>query len=164
MSKTTTPTPAPTISLHFESRLDASREAVWLWITSLHGISAELRPLLRMSAPRGVRSLDNLAFMPGRRLFRSRVYLLGLLPIDRSDLTLLELDPGCGFLEQSPMLSMRLWRHERRILDCPGDPDAVLLSDHLSFTPRWLPGLVGWFLQRVFRHRHAVLRSAFGTS
>jgi hypothetical protein len=154
---------AKTISLHFESPLRASREAVWLWITSLEGISAELRPLLRMTAPRGVRSLDNLNFVPGRRLFRSHVWLFGLLPLDRSDLTLLELDLGRGFLEQSPMLSMRLWRHERRILDCPGDPDAVLLSDHLTFTPRWLPGLVGWFLRRVFQHRHAVLRSAFGT-
>ncbi|MDE0856747.1 MAG: hypothetical protein OSA97_20220 [Nevskia sp.] len=155
---------ATTISLHFESRLTAPRERVWQWITSLHGISAELSPLLRMSAPRGVRGITDLDFQPGRRLFRSRVYLFRLLPIDRSDLTLLQLDPGRGFLEQSPVWSMRLWRHERRIHDCPDDPAAVLLSDRLSFTPRWTPRLVGWFLRRVFLHRHAVLRSTFGTS
>jgi ligand-binding SRPBCC domain-containing protein len=154
----------PTISLRFESRLHAPREAVWQWITSVHGISAELRPYLRMSAPRGVRSLTDLAFEPGRRLFRSRVYLFGLLPIDRSDLTLLELAPRRGFLEQSPVWSMRLWRHERRLLDCPGDPGAVVLTDQLSFTPRWTPRLVGWFLRRVFEHRHAVLRTRFGTA
>jgi hypothetical protein len=33
--------------------------------------------------------------------------------VDRSDLTFLELEPGRRFLEQSPMLSMKLWRHER---------------------------------------------------
>ena len=155
---------AATISLHFESRLKAPREQVWQWITSLRGISAELSPLLRMSAPRGVRGITDLDFQPGRRLFRSRVYLFRLLPIDRSDLTLLELDPGRGFLEQSPVWSMRLWRHERRILDCADDPGTVRLIDRLSFTPRWTPRLAGWFLRRVFLHRHAVLRSTFGSS
>jgi ligand-binding SRPBCC domain-containing protein len=153
-----------TISLRFESKLRAPRAAVWDWITSLQGISAELRPLLRMTAPRGVGSITDLRIEAGRRLFRSRVYLFGALPIDRSDLTLLELEPGQGFLEQSPMLSMRLWRHERRILDCAGDPGAVLLTDQLTFTPRWMPGLVGWFLRQVFRHRHSVLRAHFGTA
>jgi len=151
----------PMISLHFESRLSAPRERVWQWITSLRGISAELSPLLRMTAPRGVRNIVDLEFTPGVRLFRSRVYLFGILPIDRSDLTLLELDPGRGFLEQSPMLSMRLWRHERRIIDYSGDASAVRLIDHLTFSPRWAPGLVRWFLRLVFLHRHAVLRSTF---
>ncbi len=153
----------PMISLHFESRLGAPRERVWQWITSLRGISAELSPLLRMTAPKGVHNIADLEFRPGVRLFRSRVYLFGILPIDRSDLTLLELDPGHGFLEQSPMLSMRLWRHERRILAYPDDASAVRLIDQLTFTPRWAPGLVRWFLRRVFLHRHAVLRSAFAS-
>jgi len=157
----TSPAISPAISLQFESKLGAPREWIWDWITSLRGISAELSPLLRMTAPRGVLNITDVEFKPGVRLFRSRVYLFGILPIDRSDLTLLELDPGRGFLEQSPMLSMRLWRHERRILDCPDDASASLLIDRLSFSPRWAPGLVRWFLRRVFLHRHAVLRAAF---
>ncbi len=146
-SPTISPAMPPAISLQFESKLGAPREWIWEWITSLRGVSAELSPLLRMTAPKGVRGITDVEFKPGVRLFRSRIYLFGILPIDRSDLTLLELDPGRGFLEQSPMLSMRLWRHERRILDCPDDSTASLLIDRLSF-PRagrraWCAGSCG---------------------
>jgi hypothetical protein len=73
---------------------------------------------------------------------------------------LLELERGRGFVEESPMGSMRLWRHERRIVDAP-DPDAVVLSDRLTFEPRVARGLVRWFIRYAFTHRHAVLRAHF---
>lgn len=99
---------------------------------------------------------------PGVPLFRSRILLLGLLPIDHSDLTLLELEPGVGFIEQSRMGSMKLRRHERHIVPCPGDPAAVVLVDRLTFQPRRMKPLVDWFIRRVFKHRHDVLRANFG--
>jgi hypothetical protein len=53
---------------------------------------------------------------------------------------------------------MRAWRHEREILDHPERPDAVVLRDTVTFVPR-LPRAVGtWFVDALFRHRHAVLR------
>ena len=145
------------ITLCYESRLRAPQARIWTWITSVDGISRELRPWLRMTAPRRVRSLEDVQVRPGERLFRSYVFLFGVLPIDYSDMTLLELEPGRGFVEQSPMASMALWRHERHIL--PGEEGAWRLVDRLTFRPRLAAPLTRWFIQRVFTHRHRVLRA-----
>ena len=150
------------ISLRFESKLHAPTARVWEWITSVEGISAEMRPFLRMTMPKGIRSLDEMQIEPGVRMFRSYVFLFGVLPIDYSDMTLVELDAGRGFIEQSPMGSMELWRHERRIVPCPSDPSAVLLVDQLTFRPRMAQRFVGWFIRQVFAHRHRVLRAHLG--
>ena len=147
------------VVLTFRSELRASSDQVWSWITSVDGISRELWPILRMTTPRGLRSLRDVRIEPGRRLFRSWVLLFGILPIDRSDLTLLRLDDGSGFVEQSPMLSMRLWRHERW-LEPSGDGTA--LTDRLTFVPRLATAVTRWFIVTVFAHRHAVLRRALG--
>jgi hypothetical protein len=151
-----------TISLRFESKLHAPPVRIWEWITSLEGISAEMWPFFRMTFPKGLRSLDDVQINLGARMFRSFVFLFGVLPIDYSDMTLLELDIGHGFVEQSPMGSMKLWRHERRIVPCHSDPTAVLLVDQLTFCPRIAPRFVGWFIRQVFTHRHKVLSANLG--
>lgn len=148
------------ISLRFESRLHAPPELVWEWITSIKGISAEMWPFFRMTTPKGIRSLSDMQIKPGVRMFRSYVLLFGVLPIDYSDMTLVELDYGWGFVEQSPMGSMKSWRHERRIAPCPSEPSAVLLVDQLTFRPRIAQRLVEWFIRKVFTHRHKVLRAS----
>lgn len=150
------------VSLRFESELNAPRERVWAWITSAAGVSAEMRPLLRMTWPKGVRSLDELDIRPGERMFRSRVFLFGVLPFDYSDMTLLEFSPGHGFLEQSPMGSMKVWRHERRIRPSAVDPARTVLTDELTFEPKRARRLVSWFIRLFFMHRHDVLRASFG--
>jgi hypothetical protein len=152
-------------TLEFRSRLQARPAQIWDWIVSADGIRRELRPLLDMSVPPGVASLADVTVAPGARLFRSRMHLFGLIPIGHSDLTLLELEPGKGFVEQSPMTGMRLWRHERRILEVPGDCDgdggACELVDRLGFRPYGPARLVRFFIRRLFLHRHAVLRAQF---
>lgn len=153
-----------TFTLQLATRLRATRESLWDWITSVEGIRAEMWPLLRMTVPGTLRGIADAMIAPGQRLFRSRILLFGILPVDYSDLTLLELRPGEGFLEESPMGSMKLWRHERRIIANPADPAAVILVDRLTFEPRRAATLVGWFVKRVFEHRHAVLRAHFGTA
>ncbi len=150
------------ISFRFESKLHAPAARVWEWITSIEGISAEMWPFFRMTTPKGIRSLSDLSIQPGVRMFRSHVFLFGVLPIDYSDMTLVELDSGRGFVEQSPMGSMELWRHERRIAPCPSDSSAVLLVDQLTFRPRTAQRFVGWFIRHVFLHRHNVLRAHLG--
>lgn len=150
------------ISLRFESKLHAPIDHVWEWITSVKGISAEMWPFFRMTFPRGILSLNDMDVKLGVRLFRSYVFLFGVLPVDYSDMTLLELSVREGFIEQSPMGSMRLWRHERRIMQCPSDPHAVLLIDHLTFQPRIAKRIIGWFIRHVFVHRHEVLKKNLG--
>ena len=146
------------VDLTFRSELRAPQDRVWAWITSVEGISRELWPLLKMTAPRNVRSIQDIPMKPGRPLFRTWVLLFGLLPIDRSDLTLLQLEEGRKFVEQSPMLSMSLWRHERT-LEAAGE--RTILTDKLTFKPRLIRTLTAWFIQTVFTHRHAVLRKQF---
>lgn len=129
-------------------------------MTSFEGISTEMRSWMRMSVPRGITRLTDIDFVPGKPMFRSWLLLFGLLPVDWSKLTLLELDEGRGFIEQSPMGSMKLWRHERRIEEAE---QGCVLLDRLSFEPRFARPLVAWFVRRFFEHRHAVLRRHLGT-
>jgi len=149
----------PRVTLTFESRLSTTPARAWDWITSLRGISAELAPLLRMTAPKSLERLSDTTVVPGQRLFRSWVLLFGFLPVDRSDLTLVALDVGSGFVEVSPMLGMRYWRHERTLAPIAG---GTVLTDRLTFEPRFVASFVAWFIATVFRHRHAVLRRAMG--
>lgn len=150
-----------THALVLHSRLDAGRDAVWQWITGFDGITRELMPLMRMTVPRGIRRLDDMQVIPGERLFRSVILLGGVVPVDYSDLTLIALTPGRGFVEESPMGSMAYWRHERCIED-RSDAPGVILVDRLRFRPRVaaIPALP--LVRTLFRHRHAVLVRAFG--
>lgn len=149
----------PPVVLTFSSDLNASPERVWQWMTSTSGILQEMAPLMRMTVPSSFTDLSTSAVPLGQRLFRSWVLLFGVLPIDRSDLTLLSLDPGKGFVEESPMLTMKLWRHERTIQVVDG---RTRLTDRLTFEPRFASSLVSWFVDTMFTHRHAVLRRELG--
>ena len=121
--------------LEFRSRLRVAREPLWQWITSLKGIAAEMRPLLGMSAPPGIRGLADVDITVGVPLFSCQLWLFGVFPIDHLELTLRSMRPGHGFVEQSPMKLMRLWRHERTIVEsAPGAVD-VELVDQLEFQP-----------------------------
>lgn len=152
------------INLGFESTLSCSPETAWSWITSVQGISKELRPYLRMTTPHDVRRLSDIQFVAGQRLFRSYVLLFGILPIDFSDLTLIELNPMKSFKEESPMGSMRFWRHERSIVHSPGPLQKITIKDQLTFVPRFAPKIVAWFIHQIFTHRHRVLRAGLGNN
>ena len=143
------------------SRLAAPPEVVWARVSTVAGVNSELRPIVRMTAPRGLDSLVHTDVVLGARLFRSWILLFGLVPIDYDDLTLVRLDPGRGFHERSPMLSQRVWEHERTL-----EPEGTvcLLTDRLRFEPR--PPIPAALVERVvrllFRHRHRRLRERFG--
>lgn len=140
------------------SALAAAPEVVWAHATSVAGVNHELGPVLRMTAPDGV-SLEQAPL--GTPLFRSWVLLLGLLPVDYDDLTLVELEPGRRFLERSRMLSSSMWEHERVLTSVPG---GCLVEDRVRFRPR--VRLTGPVLRVVvaalFSHRHRRLRARFG--
>ena len=146
-------------TLSFESTLAAGPEKVWAWITSFDGISKEMAPILQMSTPKGVRDIASISFEPGVPMFRSWISLGGILPIDFSDLTLLSLTPGVGFVEQSRMGSMRLWRHERAICAVGS---GCRVTDTLTIQPRFGGRLAVAFVRKFFTHRHNMLRKHLG--
>jgi len=147
--------------LELVARLRAPREEVWRAVTSFDGIAEEMGPWLKMTAPRRVRSLADLDVRPGERLFRSWILLFGRVPIDFSNLTLVSIEEGRGFVEESPMGSMRRWRHARELED--GDaPGTTVLTDTLDFEPRFAAPIVAAIVGRFFAHRHAALARRFG--
>jgi len=109
-----------------------------------------------MRFPTGIENLDALTVVPRRPLFRSSFFLLGIVPIDYSHVTLLEIEPGVGFVELSQMGSMKRWRHERRI---EGSAEGSVITDRLEFEPRLCRGVSKWLVQKLFEHRHRSLRS-----
>jgi ligand-binding SRPBCC domain-containing protein len=143
------------------SRLDAAPADVWAWITTWAGINDELRPWLRMTAPRLVRERGLAELVVGERLCRSWILALGVIPIDYDDITVVRVDEGRGFLERSPMLSQSLWEHERTLE--PAD-SRCLITDRVRYQPRGpIPArALRPVLAAIFRHRHRRLRRHFG--
>jgi ligand-binding SRPBCC domain-containing protein len=131
-------------------------------VSSVAGINDEFWPLFRMTAPRRLREhgLSEEVEL-GKRICRSWVLLLGVLPIDYDDITLVRLDPPNGFLECSSMLWQRSWQHERALKQLP---QGCLLTDSIRYQPRLpIPDIaVRTLYRRVFRHRHRRLRRRFG--
>jgi hypothetical protein len=143
--------------LIISSELGASAEAVWARAIDPAGINHELRPLMRMTVPKGAEDfgLDNLE--PGH-IGRSWIFYLGFLPLDYDDLNIVRVEPGRSFLERSTMLSMRLWEHERTLE--PLGEGRCRIEDRLAWEPRLpLPG--AWLrpvVNAIFNHRHRCLR------
>ena len=142
------------------SLVAAPPEGVWDRITTPAGINHELRPWMRMSVPPGFDGLEPESVELGVPIGRSWVFLLGVIPFEYDDVTLVELEPGRRFLERSPMLSQRTWQHERIVEPAEG---GSRVTDRIRMEPRLgLPArpLVPAF-RAVFRHRHRRLRAWF---
>jgi len=82
----------------FTSELKASKSEVWKWMTSLEGISKEMSPLMVMTAPANVKSIESVVFEPGKPIFRSWLLLFKVLPFDYSNFTLERVDVDTGFV------------------------------------------------------------------
>jgi hypothetical protein len=154
--------PHPPVTLEFQSTLRASRTELWNWITDITCLRKEMMPFLRMTAPRGVARLTDVQVTLGKPLFRSWILYFGVLPLDYSKVTLLSFAFEQGFVEQSPMASMRVWRHTRQILPHPELSNTSILRDTLEFQPRFLHAFTVWFVRCFFTHRHSVLRRELG--
>lgn len=152
----------PPAEITVASRLQARPDRVWDRVITPAGINDELRPVMRMTVPRGFERLDPATVELGRPLGRSWVLLFGLVPVDFDEITLVRLEEGHGFLERSRLLSQRVWEHERTLE--PAADGGCLLTDRVRWEPRM--GLPGWPLRplfrAIFRHRHSRLRRRFG--
>ena len=149
-------------SFEVSSLVQAAPQEVWERVITAAGINYELRPWMRMTLPRGVERLDPESVELGRPIGRSWVLLLGVLPFDYDDITLVELEPGRRFLERSATLSQRSWQHERTVEPAEGG-DASRVTDRIRLEPRLgFPGaLLRPILRALFRHRHRRLRAWF---
>jgi ligand-binding SRPBCC domain-containing protein len=149
-----------------ESVVDASAEQVWARVVTPEGINDEVRPWMTMSMPRSAKDLTVDTVPIGTPVGRCWLRLFGVLPFDFDHLTIAELDPGRGFDEQSTMLSMRSWRHQRTV-----EPDGgakTVVRDRLTFELRaplrLLTPIVGRGIDALFAHRHRRLQRHFDDS
>ena len=149
------------------SRIGAPADVVWARVTTPEGINDELMPIMRMTMPASMRGRSIADVTSGTHLGRSWLLLFGAIPFDYDDLTIAVVEP-CHFLEQSTMLSMSAWEHERTII---GDGDESIVSDRIGFELRrplvLVPGLARLLhagIERMFRHRHRRLDRYFRSS
>lgn len=147
-----------TVRITFESIIPATPNELWNWSTSVRGVEAEMRPLLKLHFPAGMTHIPQDDASLGKVLGNCEFLLFGILPVDLSRLTFVEIEPGRRFVEQSRLLSMKSWRHERVIAH---GLDGTRVVDTLEFTPRFAAGIVKWFVSRMFEHRHVMLRRQF---
>lgn len=147
-----------TVHVTFESKLPATPKTLWDWSTSVDGIATEMGPILTMHFANGGIPVPQDQSGVGKVLGKCTFKLFGILPIDLSRLTFVDVDPGHSYVEQSQLMSMKHWRHERIVE--PGC-DGTRVVDKLEFTPRLPAVLAKWFISQVWKHRHAVLQRQF---
>jgi ligand-binding SRPBCC domain-containing protein len=149
-----------------ESIVDAPAEQVWARVITPEGINDEVRPWMTMSMPRGAKSLtiDNVPI--GETIGRAWLRLFGVVPFDYDRLTIAELVPGRSFDEQSTMMSMRRWRHERSV--SPDGNGKAVVHDRITFQLRAplrpLKPIVAAGLRALFGHRHRRLQRHFANA
>ncbi len=110
-----------------QSLIDAPADRVWARVVTPEGINDELRPWMTMSMPRGAKTLTVETVPIGTPIGRAWMRLFGVLPFDYDRLMIADLEPGRRFDEQSTMMSMRKWRHERSVTP-DGDAETVVRS------------------------------------
>jgi ligand-binding SRPBCC domain-containing protein len=149
-----------------QSIIDAPVEQVWDRVVTPEGINDELRPWMTMSMPRGIGGLtvDNVPI--GTSLGRAWLRLFGVVPFDYDRLTIAGLEPGRSFDEQSTMLSMRQWRHQRSV--APDDDGKTVVRDRITFQLRAplrpLTPVIAAGIRALFGHRHRRLQRHFAAT
>lgn len=146
------------VELKMATGVPVSTQEAWAWSTSLRSVRAEMRPLLRLVFPKGMTDIGANTML-GKSLGRCQFFLFGLFPIDMSRLTFTEIVPGHRFVEQSQLLSMHSWRHER-IVTPAADGRGSRITDRLTFSPRFATPVVRLMVKLLFAHRHKMLARA----
>lgn len=143
--------------------IPAPAAEVWARVVTPAGINDEMLPWMTMSLPGGdsAVTVDNLQV--GKPLGRAWLRLFGVVPFDYDHLVIVELEPGCRFREESTMLSMRRWAHDRTVE--PIDQQHTVVTDRITIGPRLFLLPLGPVLCRVlsafFGHRHRRLSRHF---
>lgn len=142
------------------SNLPVAAEVVLATLT-LSGVNAELRPLVRMTAPADYARRPLREWPERQPLFNSWILLLGVLPVDRHAFYLQSVTPGKGFVETSTSVLNAAWNHQRTIVPVAG---GCRVTDTVEYRSRI--ALLGYLLkpvyQLVFWNRHRNLGSRYG--
>ena len=148
--------------IELTTRLPAPAAEVWARAVTPAGINDELRPVLRMTMPRGLGNATIEDVEPGKPLGRSWILLGGILPVDYDDLCLAEIERGperFRFAERSRTSTFALWTHERIV--APAGEGECEITDRLGWEMKRLaariPGverLATAIVGFLFRHRH----------
>ena len=147
------------IKLEFQSHLNHNSNTLWKWIISRRGINSELFPLLYMTSLDSLATITEDNFKPRTIITNSWILLFGFIPIDRLRITPVEVIEGEHFIEESPMLTMKRWRHERYVE--PVDNNKCCVRDILTFQPFFFTPIVAIFVKILFKNRHRKLRKKF---
>jgi hypothetical protein len=149
------------VTLTMTTHVPVSTGEAWAWSTSLEGVRTEMRPLLKVVFPKTMTHIGPDTAL-NTILGRCQFLLFGLIPVDMSRLRFTEMVPGHRFVEESDLLSMRSWRHER-VITPSTDGRAARITDHLAFTPRMATPVVRYVVKLFFEHRHKMLARALGS-
>lgn len=146
-----------------QSTLDAAAPDVWARVITPEGINDEMRPVMTMSVPRGSENLTIDSIAIDEPVGRAWLRLFGVIPFDYDHLRIVQMEPGRRFREESTMLSMRTWVHDRTVV--PVDNEVTQVIDRVEFTPRIGLVVFGPLLfrcvQAFFGHRHRRLAAHF---
>jgi ligand-binding SRPBCC domain-containing protein len=145
-----------------ESVVGAPADQVWRRVVTPEGINDELRPVMTMTIPRSADGMTIDEVPVGTPIGRAWLRLFGVLPFDYDHLTIAEIQPGRSFHEESTMLSMRQWRHERSVT--PDGPTSIV-HDRITFQLRaglrFARPVVAAGIGALFSHRHRRLQRHF---
>lgn len=146
----------------FCTTVRAPQPAVWEQVSTIRGVNEELSPLFHMTCPhKDMRISPALVGSSTIPLFRSWLFLFGLIPIEYDDINIVGVIEGKSFSERSSMALMTEWHHDRILETTTG---GTIVTDELSFIPRFR--IIGFVLCAVvkilFSHRHRRLISVFG--
>lgn len=147
-------------SFSISSELRVAPAAFWGRL-SMADVNAELRPLVRMTAPLAWRARPLLGWGTGQPLFRSVILLLGCVPVDVHAFRLERATPAQGFVERSHSWVNVLWQHERTTTPTAA---GCTLTDTVTVRGRVpvLTALLMPLYRLVFRHLHRRLRALHG--
>lgn len=153
---------AEPVLIERQSVVAAPAEQVWQRVVTPEGINDELRPMT-MSVPRGAKGMTVDTVPIGAPIGRAWLRLFGVLPFDYDRLSIAELEPGRRFREDSTMLSMRQWQHERTVT--PEGDTKTIVRDRITFQTRaglrFAAPLIAAGLRALFGHRHRRLQRHF---
>lgn len=141
------------------TELSCARRQVSQRLLQFDSVQHELSPWLRMSASNFWRLKHIVNWPVGKYLFKSRISLLGVWPIDLHNFKFNYVGKY-GFSEHSKTLVSVEWKHQRFIL---GDKHKTKVIDIIEFRSRlgFLDVVLLPLYKAVFHHRHKQLKVMF---
>ncbi len=143
----------------FSSELQVSVDDLLRTFT-MSAVNAELRPLVRMTAPKSWASRSILEWPERQALFQSWILLFGVVPIDRHSFYFEIINPAEGFVESSSSTANSVWRHQRTVAPIRS---GCRLTDTIHYQNRapLLGALFKPLYGLVFFCRHRYLRTKY---